>query len=281
MCQLITWPCLSLSLSLSHSLPNVRLKDIGRPVTRYIQDTYTTTTICIAPSRPRYPPLRPPKHNTQTTMTTMFREFSFEAASRHLPALHEQERAVTNVSPFSPSPQLPSRLPTPPPCSIGELAYRFDQHSLHTEVDPEYRFYEPLTPPNDHFSFPGELLDAPPQQASCYQRLSAASLRKQRQANTRMQCSPSHLDDISSLVQRMIETGDQCRICQHKSQTRSNASTSDDDEGVDMDFHPAPQEAHTPNRKIRRSGERLSGGTAVSKNVRMRRKSAITKRLSE
>lgn len=205
-------------------------------------------------------------------MDNMFRDFSFDPASR------EVDRTCT-VSPFSHS-QHPARPPTPPPCSMLDLAHKF----LNIEVDssPRYRScHDPPTPPSDDFAFPVELLDTP-QQSYLYPRLSAGTLRKQRQANTRMQCSPSHLEDISMLVQQMIEVGDQCRICDSKSHTSSNASSSDDDEGVDVDFGPsAPQEPHVYTLKFRRSGDRLNASAAVSKSVRMRRKSGITKKSSK
>jgi len=172
---------------------------------------------------------------------------------------------------------------------MGDLAQRFHQHTLHVEVDPAYHFRaryvdEPLTPPGDDFAFAG-LLDHQPQQPSLYPRLSATLLRRQRESNTRMQCSPAHLEDISLLVQRMVEDGDQCRICDSKSRPSSNAFSSDDDddddEGVDMDYTPpSPQEPRVRSLKFRRSGDRLNGA-AVTKNVRMRRRSGIVKRLSK
>lgn len=205
-------------------------------------------------------------------MDSMFRAFSFDAASRDVDR-------TCNVSPFSPS-QRPARPPTPPPCSMLDLAHKFV--NIEVDASPRYRScYDPPTPPSDDFAFPAELLDTPPQ-SSLYPRLSAGTLRKQRQANTRMQCSPAHLDDISMLVQHMIDVGDQCRVCDSKSHTSSNASSSDDDEGVDVDCGPpAPQEPHVYTLKFRRSGDRLNASAAVSKSVRMRRKSGITKRASK
>ena len=228
------------------------------------------------------PAIHPVFTSVVAAMATMFRNFSFEAASRR-PAAHDPERAMS-VSPFSPLPHIiTSRPPTPPP-TMGELAYQFNQHTLHVEVDPAYQLRpcyvdQPLTPPTDDFAFP-ELLDQP-QQPAPYPRLSAAILRKQRQSHMQMQCSSSHLEDISSLVQRMIENGDQCRICDHRSRPSSNASTSDNDEGVDMEYNPPPpQEVPVSSLKFRRSGDRRNGA-AVSKSVRMRIKSGITKRSSK
>ncbi|KAF2476062.1 uncharacterized protein BDR25DRAFT_339930 [Lindgomyces ingoldianus] len=229
------------------------------------------------------------------TMAAIFRDFSFGPASRHPSSFHEAERAAMNVSPTSTPlapPLYPARLPTPPPCSIGELAQRFNQQSLRVDTSSSYRiptFYElPLTPPSDDFVFPA---DAP--QQSPYSFPSPVALRQQRQANMRMQCSPSHIRDISILVQRMVEEGDQCHICDSKSRTSpspspfpsppsSNSSNADEDEGVDMEYSPlAPKDSPLSTLKFRRSGDRLNGQAMVAKTVRMRKKSKVMKRSSK
>ncbi|KAF2258434.1 hypothetical protein CC78DRAFT_537809 [Lojkania enalia] len=226
-------------------------------------------------------------------MDEIFGDFSFEAAARQPPSVYEAERAAMNVSPTTTTAlalsPLPARLPTPPPCSIGELAHRFNQHSLRVEVDPAYcrpaYFYEPLTPPSDelafHTSFP-----EPTHQPS-YTALSPAELRMRRQASTRMQCSQTHIKDISELVRKMIEEGDQCQTCGPKSRTSyslsasSSSSDVDEDEGVDMDYDPpAVRESPLYGLKFRRSGDRLVGHAAVSKSVRMRKKSKVMKKSS-
>ncbi|KAF2107529.1 hypothetical protein BDV96DRAFT_588884 [Lophiotrema nucula] len=219
-----------------------------------------------------------------------FREFSFEEAMRRPSSIHEAERAAMNVSPTSIHiAPLPTRLPTPPPCSIGDLAYRFHQQSLRvdTSVPPCYA-YAPLTPPSDDDSassadFPSSLSSS---QLSSYESMSPAELRMRRQANTRMQCDASHVKDITNLVKKMIEDGDQCHICDPKSRTSSRASSSssadeDEDEGVDMDYiPPSDQDLPLYSVKFRRSGDRVVGHAAVMKSVRMRKKPKMLKRLS-
>lgn len=210
----------------------------------------------------------------------MFRDFSFEAPAPHIFA-REVERAY---SPFTPSPPPSTRPPTPPPCHINDLAYRLDQSSLQIEVDHHYTYYNaphaPRTPPTDDCTIPTEL-DLPKHSSALYTRLSSSTLRQQRQANQRAQCSSPRLEDIASLVQRMVEDGDQCRVREHKSTASSNASKSDEDEGVDMDYSPPPQEPHLYTLKFRRSGDRLNTGAVVSRSVKMRRKSGIMKRSSK
>lgn len=210
--------------------------------------------------------------------TIMFRDFSFDAARPS--SVHDAERAAMNVSPMSNPPGYFTRLPTPPPCSMGELAQRLDQQSL--RVDPAYKFpnEEPPTPPSDQVSFSTSLHELP--QRPSYSRITTATLRMQRQANVRMQCSSSHIDDISTLVQRMIEDEDQCNICEPKSPiSTSSSSNADEDEGVDMDYSPpSPREPPLPTLKFRRSGDRLNGCASVTKSVRMRKKSKIAKRSS-
>ena len=166
---------------------------------------------------------------------------------------------------------------------MGELAHRFRHHNLRVDTHPPYRIpiaAEPLTPPSDELAFPivhGETSD----QACAYPGLSPAALREQRQASTRMQCSPSHIKDISLLVQRMIEAGDQCRLCHFKPAPSPPASLSEEDEGVDMDYEPdAPDHHPSFTLKFRRSGERLNGQAMVAKSVRMRKKSKVTKKKS-
>jgi hypothetical protein len=208
--------------------------------------------------------------------SSMFRDFSFEAPAQHISA-REIERTY---SPFTPSPPPSTRPPTPPPCHINDLAYRLDQSSLQIEVDDHYTYYDGPRTPSDDYTFPTEL-DSPKHSSTLYTCLSSSTLRQQRQANQRAQCGLPRLEDIASLVQRMVEDGDQCRVREHKSKANSNASKSDEDEGVDMDYSPPPQEPHLYTLKFRRSGDRLNTGAVVSRSVKMRRRSGITKRSSK
>lgn len=204
----------------------------------------------------------------------MFRDFSFGASSPQVSA-SDVESAY---SPFTPSPLQSAWPPTPPPCHINDLAYRLDQSHLQIQVDDRYIGHnQPHTLPSDDDTSPLEL-DSLKHSSSLYTRLSASALRKQRQANQRAQCSALLLEDIASLVQRMVDDGDQCRVSQHKSTTSLNSSSSGEDEGVDMEYSPQPQEPRLHTLMFRRSGDRLHNSAAVSKCVKMRRRSGITKR---
>ncbi|KAF2006577.1 hypothetical protein P154DRAFT_219675 [Amniculicola lignicola CBS 123094] len=218
--------------------------------------------------------------------TTMFGDYSLATASRNTSqrSTLAAERAAMNVSPTCmPSFPPPTRLPTPPPCTIGDLAQQFTQHTLHVEVDPAYQHYDeaPPTPPSDDddFAFPGDVV------RPSYCRISTSVLRQQRQANMRMQCSPSHIRDISRLVQ-MIEQGDQCRLCKPKSRTPSNSSAStsssmsDNDEGVDMEYTPPFGEPLMHKLSFRRSSDRSAGYASVTRSVRVRKHARVVKRSS-
>jgi hypothetical protein len=222
-------------------------------------------------------------------MADFFSDFSFQEAMRQPSSVHEAERAAMSVSPTSvPVVPAPTRLPTPPPCTIGDLAHRFNQQTLRVDSSfspPACYPLEPLTPPSDDFAFPAEF--PPPSQQPSYECMSPAEIRMQRQANTRMQCNPLHIKDIDSLVERMIHEGDQCHICEHKSRTSSRSTSSsgsssvDEDEGVDMDYTPpSPQDVPLYVLKFRRSGDRVVGHAAVSKSVRMRKKPKMMRRPS-
>lgn len=226
---------------------------------------------------------------------TLFRDFSFEPASRNHSCTHidldmDFDRATMNLSPTS-MPDHPTRLPPsfshsqycsppPPPCSMGELAARFNQQSLHVEVDPAYAFSS--RPSNDHqspspttSSFPSHILEPAPR--TRHSRVSTAVLRMQRQSNARLlQSSPAHLKDISNLVERMLQDGDQCHIHTPSSPPSSASSSSDEDEGIDMSHTFSSLPLFTPS--YRRASDRIPGCAHVSKAIRMRRRSPITKR---
>ena len=104
-----------------------------------------------------------------------------------------------------------------------------------------------------------------------------------------MQCSTSHVRDISKLVQ-MIEEQEQCTINDSKSRTSSASSTSststasDDDEGVDMDYTIASNGIESlVGLQQWRSGDRRDSCIRVTKPVRMRKRSGhngVSKRRS-
>ncbi|KAL1612901.1 hypothetical protein SLS60_001131 [Paraconiothyrium brasiliense] len=200
-------------------------------------------------------------------MASLFRDFSFDAPSR-LPEQHQTESAALSVSPTSTSPFLyPTRLPTPPPCDVNDLAQALTKQDLRVIVDPNFRAAnEPLTPPSDHETFENHIPGRPNLSTA---RMNSATLRMQRQANVRMQSSLAHIKDISSLVEKMIEV-DQCNVYESKSKSLSSMPT-EEDEGVDMDYTPTAKEQIRSMLPFYRAGDRLDGSTRVSKRPRMRR----------
>ena len=205
----------------------------------------------------------------------MFRNFSFEAASRH-PSAVDSDGACASVSPTS-TPDPPSRdqnpPPTPPAVSMGELALRFGEQNL--EVDPRYQgtsFLEPAAPSDEDFLFSTD-----PENSNRhlpYASLSPAAIRQQRQANVRLQCSASHARDITSLVERMVNDGEQCVICAPRP-SRSGLLPAKSDFEED-DYASVKQSTHSDGTtyalKYRRSGDVLSNQACVSKNIRLRKK---------
>ena len=214
----------------------------------------------------------------------MFRNFSFEAASQH-PLAVDPDRACANVSPTS-TPDPPSRdqnhPPTPPAVSMGELALRFGEQNL--EVDPRYQgtsIFEPAAPSDEDFLFSTD-----PENSNrhlSYASLSPAAIRQQRQANMRLQCSASHARDISSLVERMVNNGEQCVICTPRA-SRSGLLPAKSDFEED-DYASVKQSTHSDGTtyalKYRRSGDILSNQACVSKNIRLRRKKVRTTTTAE
>ncbi|KAF2638270.1 hypothetical protein P280DRAFT_79837 [Massarina eburnea CBS 473.64] len=220
-------------------------------------------------------------------MAALFGHFSFEAASRRpvCDARHQETAcddaldeivSPTSVTTLAPS---PARLPTPPPCSIGDLAHALGRQSLRITVDTSYRFHdEPLTPPSDDVSFPTnkpEREALTPSPTLSVSRLNSATLRMQRQTNVRMQCSASHVNDITKLV-KMIEEGDQCNVCEVKATTLQSPPAPEEDEGIDMDYTPTAKEQLHTYIPHYRAGERDTGARVV-KRTRMRRPRAVSK----
>jgi hypothetical protein len=204
----------------------------------------------------------------------MFRNFSFEAASRY-PSAVDSDRACTNVSPTS-TPDPPSRDQnhplTPPAVSMGELALRFGEQNL--EVDPRYQgtSFDPAAPPDEYFLFSTDPENS--DRHLSYASLSPTAIRQQRQANVQLQCSASHARDISSLVEKMVNDGEQCVVCAPRA-SRSGLLPAKSDFEED-DYASVKRSTHSDGTtyalKYRRSGDVLSNQACVSKNIRLRKK---------
>ncbi|KAF2197811.1 hypothetical protein GQ43DRAFT_466119 [Delitschia confertaspora ATCC 74209] len=196
----------------------------------------------------------------------MFRPFSFEPASQgpSLVDLHD-EHASMNVSPTQ------TRFTTPPICSLRELALEFDGSNFGLKAKDESDGPKaPLTPQSEDLGFNLDFIEPyePPSPSS----IASMDLRDKRQANSRLQCSTTHVRDISLLVERMVEKGDQCSVCPRKRPSAIDV-VEEEDEGLGMEYTP-PTLDSPPSLplKFRRSGDRVDGHACVSKNVRMRKK---------
>lgn len=211
----------------------------------------------------------------------MFRAFSFDPVGRPTYSLYEADRAAMNVSPTSHVADLRclyQRPRTPSPCTISHLAAQLHQQSL--RVDPCYPSAAPSSPSlGDHHDV------EPRSPRPTYSRVAASLLRMQRQSNSRMQCSASHVRDISALV-RMIEEEEQCTVSDSKSRTLSESSSSsieskstvpddddDNDERRNMDCDHVTRELETLLGMQRwQSNERSGSCVRVTRTVRMRRR---------
>ncbi|KAH7390967.1 hypothetical protein DE146DRAFT_663165 [Phaeosphaeria sp. MPI-PUGE-AT-0046c] len=207
----------------------------------------------------------------------MFRDFSFAPASLPSYSAYEADRAAMNVSPTS-TPAAHQRYitrPPTPPCTMGDLASKLNQQSLRIDTRVDARCSGPLTPPSDD---DGASAPAHPAPRPTYSRVSASLLRMQRQSTARLQCSSSHVRDISRLVQ-MIHEEEQCTIKDAKSRTTSKPTssatpTSTGDEGIDMDYDPsAPAMSSLVGMPQWKAGDLRNGFTRVARPVRMRRRS--------
>jgi len=220
------------------------------------------------------------------TMTALFRDFSFAAPSPSL-AEHEAERAFMNCSPTSmpTSPSHPysySRPPTPPPCTMGDLAQLMGGQNLFISTSRSRPVTAgPPTPPSEDDTFPVDLDSQADRPVYC--RASASIMRMQRQANTRMQCCTSQTREISRLV-RMIQEEEQCNVSEPGSRSASTSTTvsAGDDEGIDMDYDCALRVTEPLfSRPLYRAGDRHNDSVRVSKTVRMRKRSSATRETKE
>ncbi|KAH3966580.1 hypothetical protein HBI25_129450 [Parastagonospora nodorum] len=228
---------------------------------------------------------QPTTHSWSSVMAAMFRDFSFDPASP--PAYdaydaYEADRAAMNVSPTSKPSRRDFHLnrPPTPPCSMGDLASQLNQQSLRINTQVHDASYSgPLTPPSDD-DCAIAVRHAPAAPRPTYSRVSASLLRMQRQSNSRMQCSASHVRDISRLVQ-MIEDEEQCTISELTWRASSpsapatcRSSPVEGDEGINMEYDVPPQDvepmADMPQWK---TGDQRDSCTRVARTVRMRKRS--------
>lgn len=201
----------------------------------------------------------------------MFESFSFAAASRHPSSLDtdDDDYAYPDVS-ISPT-SSPVSDQSFPDMSVAELSRRFGAQNITSDLyqaptspfelsapwanDDDWSTSTSASSPTSPY-FPEDNYPDP------------STIRARRQAHIALQCDAAHMRDISSLVKKMIESGDQCKLAPRNDSVVS--SECDDDEGYEL-----PRSNSSPavsqSLRYRRSGEVLSTA-AVSKNIRFRRR---------
>jgi len=203
--------------------------------------------------------------------------FSFD--SPRSPSIGSSSAATRDssrsVSPCS------SAIPFPPPrLSITDLATQFADQRLRKESRICYDSCEAYANNDgDEMGWSIPSIDdencAPLARSRTHpQRPHSPSRRTQRQLNTRLLCSKTHRRDIAALVTRMVESSEQCSI------SPTTPVAAHDDEGYSSE---SEERSMTSRRssvatiksrpEFRRSSEYKSGGTCVTKNVRLRKKS--------
>ncbi|EOD51972.1 hypothetical protein GTA08_BOTSDO09592 [Neofusicoccum parvum] len=202
----------------------------------------------------------------------MFESFSFQAASRHPSDLDADDYAYPDlsISPTSSPMSEPSFAEST--MSVAELSRRFGAQNIgHDLYQAPASPFELPAPWADHDDWTSTSASSP---TSSYFPEDAfpdpSTIRARRQAHMQLQCDAAHRHDISSLVKKMIESGDQCKLAPRNDSVVSSDCGDDDDEAYEL-----PRSNSSPavsqNLRYRRSGEVLSTA-AVSKNIRFRRR---------
>merc|ERR1711981_1243669 len=149
---------------------------------------------------------------------------------------------------------------------LSSLAHHFGQQSLrHDSRNVSTAYHQPV--PQSHAT-------ASAHNGSLQSHQS--SVRSQRQANSTIQCQAGHTQQISSLVEHMVATG-QCSVCDAVATSHIQPSESWEDETIgqeeefeDEGFEEPPQMARLT---YRRSTDLTAGGQGyVAKAIRVRKK---------
>ncbi|KAF2100881.1 hypothetical protein NA57DRAFT_54954 [Rhizodiscina lignyota] len=224
----------------------------------------------------------------------LFEAFSFSPSERHPSSLSHH---ILQVSPMS----TPTSAYEPVPASrrhslaISELSHKFSEQNISkppSSIPPPSYFDIPVSPS----AAPAVRQSSPPRDRSWspplgggYRRLSAAAIRAQRQANIRLLSDQSHLRELSALVEQMVDSGSQCRVCTSTSSSTATSPTlstatslpqSPIDEGIDEMECAEGEDEDYPSRSLnfRRSGDvaamaapGAAAAACVRKDVRVRK----------
>jgi hypothetical protein len=191
----------------------------------------------------------------------MFHDYSFPSASR------QGQPSFTHTE-FTPSPYsyTPNQQPVSPndlaalSTQFGQQSIRYDPRTANTSYSSSAQHHPssssahyPVQPPQDTYACPHTY----------------ASVRAQRQAITRQQCQPSHAHEISTLVERMIASGDQCLICSPVPQ--QTPPLHEEDEGIYMGDADYQQSTDAQTLSYRRSSDFGATQSYVPKSIRVRK----------
>lgn len=153
------------------------------------------------------------------------------------------------------------------------LAHEFSQQSLR----PDSRNVANARPPSGSVSYHQPV----PQQhtnTSQSRPQTTASVRSQRQANTRTQCLATRARQLSSLLQHMVDTGEQCSVCPPTSRREPSAPPwleAEQSGATDFAGEEATAEPSMPGSQLiyrRSSDSPVNAQNYVAKKVRARKK---------
>lgn len=204
----------------------------------------------------------------------MLEQFSFGAASsRTAPSsdfhLHSRALSPASICPGSPTSAF---TPSHSLVTVNDLARQLGRQRI------SQRTFDSSERTPDASALEVNDDDALPNIESPYANLTATALRSRRQAVTRMQCDPAHLNDISALVERMVHRGEQCAVSSPSlgpSSSSSIFSDLDDDEvkPLDASRRTSVASSFVPRRTGKHvgTGEVPAAAAGVSKINRMRK----------
>lgn len=159
--------------------------------------------------------------------------------------------------------------------SVTDLVAQFAVHRIRRTSQISYHPFESYANQDDDAAWsipPDDGASLSESTALAQTARSFSNTRLQRQVNTRLLCTASHHRDISALVARMIDSGDQCDI---SSPDPSETSlTIDEDEGYNSSEDISRRSstvATRPRLEYRRSSDCSRIGTCVTKPVRLRK----------
>lgn len=160
--------------------------------------------------------------------------------------------------------------------SITQLAQRFSEQRLHSDATLSIRS-DPFAMMCDTSSDAG--FDDLPSPRSYIGSMQPSRRRTRRQEGVRMLCDPAHLRSIQEMVDRMIQTEDQCavRSTRSVSLTEDQSPNSEDDEGYNSLEHATARSNSSSSASsnsglsYRRSADMSITGACVSKKLRQRR----------